>query len=100
METFVIQAGSDNTGVATDMVTMNSTVQLIFRNTASFFGVHVADTPVELSYSQITLASGAVSFAQNSSMILIYKYSSAYLAAFTNTVMLYNPFVLYTNTNL
>lgn len=60
METFVIQAGSDNTGVATDMVTMNSTVKLVFRNTASFFGVHVASTPVDLSYSQITLASGAI----------------------------------------
>lgn len=59
----MIQAGSDNTGVATDMVTMNSTVKLIFRNTASFFGVHVASTPVDLSYSQITLASGAVSLA-------------------------------------
>ncbi|WOH02851.1 hypothetical protein DCAR_0522241 [Daucus carota subsp. sativus] len=60
METFVIQAGSDGTGVATDMVTMNSTVKLVFRNTASFFGVHVASTPVDLSYSQITLASGAI----------------------------------------
>ncbi|KAK1395805.1 Late embryogenesis abundant protein, LEA-14 [Heracleum sosnowskyi] len=60
METFVIQAGSDSTGVATDMVTMNSTVKLVFRNTASFFGVHVGSTPVDLSFSQITLASGAI----------------------------------------
>lgn len=60
-ENFVIQAGSDNTGVATDMVTMNSTVKLTFRNTATFFGVHVTSTPLDLSYSQITFGSGSVS---------------------------------------
>lgn len=59
-ERFVIQAGSDNTGVATDMVSMNSTVKLTFRNTATFFGVHVTSTPIDLSYSQITLASGTI----------------------------------------
>lgn len=59
-ETFVIQAGSDNTGVATDMVTMNSTVKLTFRNTATFFGVHVTSTPLDLSYSEITIGSGAI----------------------------------------
>ncbi|KAK9112748.1 hypothetical protein Scep_020267 [Stephania cephalantha] len=37
-EQFVIQAGSDSTGVATDMVSMNSTVKLTFRNTATFLG--------------------------------------------------------------
>lgn len=59
-ESFVIQAGSDNTGVATDMVTMNSTVKLTFRNTATFFGVHVTSTPLDLSYSEITIGSGAI----------------------------------------
>ncbi|KAK9270503.1 hypothetical protein L1049_026083 [Liquidambar formosana] len=59
-ERFVIQAGSDFTGVATDMVSMNSTVKLTFRNTATFFGVHVTPTPLALSYSQITVASGTI----------------------------------------
>ncbi|KAK9135964.1 hypothetical protein Syun_015294 [Stephania yunnanensis] len=59
-EQFVIQAGSDSTGVATDMVSMNSTVKLTFRNTATFFGVHVTATPLEVSYSQLTIASGAM----------------------------------------
>lgn len=59
-ENFVIQAGSDSTGVATDMVTMNSTVKLTFRNTATFFGVHVTSTPLDLSYSQITFGSGSI----------------------------------------
>lgn len=59
-ERLVIQAGSDFTGVATDMVTLNSTVKLTFRNTATFFGVHVTSTPLDLSYSQITVGSGTM----------------------------------------
>ncbi|KAF2309800.1 hypothetical protein P3X46_021028 [Hevea brasiliensis] len=57
-EHFSIQAGSDYTGVATDMITVNSTVKMIYRNTGTFFGVHVTSTPVDLSYSEITIASG------------------------------------------
>ncbi|XP_057975753.1 uncharacterized protein LOC131163066 [Malania oleifera] len=59
-EQLVIQAGSDFTGVATEMVSLNSTVKFTYRNTATFFGVHVTSTPLDLSYSQLTLASGAV----------------------------------------
>ncbi|KAF8410076.1 hypothetical protein HHK36_002598 [Tetracentron sinense] len=59
-EQFAIQAGSDFTGVATDMVSMNSTVKLTFRNTATFFGIHVASTPLDLSCSQLTLGSGTI----------------------------------------
>ncbi|KAK1407605.1 hypothetical protein QVD17_39225 [Tagetes erecta] len=57
---FVVQAGSDFTGVATDMVTMNSTVKFTFRNTASFFGLHVSSTPLDLSFSQIAVGSGTI----------------------------------------
>ncbi|KAK3231359.1 hypothetical protein Dsin_003240 [Dipteronia sinensis] len=59
-EQLKIQAGSDFTGVATDMITMNSTVKMIYRNTGTFFGVHVTSTPVDLSYSQINIASGNI----------------------------------------
>ncbi|MQM08729.1 hypothetical protein Taro_041584 [Colocasia esculenta] len=59
-EDFSIQAGADNSGVPTDMVNMNATVKLTFQNTATFFGVHVTSTPVDLSYSQLTLASGNI----------------------------------------
>ncbi|KAK9080208.1 hypothetical protein SSX86_001883 [Deinandra increscens subsp. villosa] len=59
-ERFVIQAGSDSTGVATDMVSVNSTVKFTFRNTASFFGLHVTSTPLDLSFSQIALGSGTM----------------------------------------
>ncbi|XP_047312005.1 uncharacterized protein LOC124915350 [Impatiens glandulifera] len=57
---FVIQAGSDGSGVSTEMVTMNSTVKLIFHNSGTFFGVHVTSTPVDLSYSELTLATGTI----------------------------------------
>ncbi|CAA6667663.1 unnamed protein product [Spirodela intermedia] len=52
--------------VPTDMVSMNSTVKLSFRNTAAFFGLHVSSTPVELFYSQLALATGNIdSFYQS-----------------------------------
>ncbi|KAA8547106.1 hypothetical protein F0562_003535 [Nyssa sinensis] len=57
---FVIQAGTDFSGVATDMVSMNSTVKFIFRNTGTFFGVHVTSTPLDLSYYQLILATGTI----------------------------------------
>ncbi|PNX93559.1 hypothetical protein L195_g016714 [Trifolium pratense] len=55
---FIIQAGADVSGVATSMVSMNSTVKMTFRNTATFFGVHVISTPLDLNYYQLTLATG------------------------------------------
>lgn len=58
---FVIQAGADMSGVATSLVSMNSSVKMTFRNTATFFGVHVTSTPVDLNYYQLTLATGTVS---------------------------------------
>ncbi|GFY95951.1 hypothetical protein Acr_11g0002570 [Actinidia rufa] len=59
-DSFVVQAGSDFTGVATEMITVNATVKLTFRNTATFFGVHVTSTPLDLSYDQITIGSGTI----------------------------------------
>lgn len=60
-----VQAGSDATGVATDMITMNSTVKFTYRNTGTFFGVHVTSTPLDLSYSEIVIASGNVRNSTN-----------------------------------
>ncbi|TKY55703.1 Late embryogenesis abundant protein, LEA-14 [Spatholobus suberectus] len=57
---FVIQAGADASGVATSLVSMNSSVKLTFRNTATFFGVHVTSTPLDLNYYQLTLATGTM----------------------------------------
>ncbi|URE12741.1 Late embryogenesis abundant protein [Musa troglodytarum] len=59
-ENFIIQAGSDASFVPTDMATLNSTVRFSFRNTGTFFGVHVSATRFVLSYDQLTLAGGDV----------------------------------------
>lgn len=57
---FVVQAGMDHSGVATEMVSMNSTVKFVFRNKGTFFGVHVTSTPLDLSFSELTVATGTV----------------------------------------
>lgn len=57
---FQVQAGSDSTGVATDMISVNSTVKFTYRNTGTFFGVHVSSTPLDLSYSDLVVASGTL----------------------------------------
>ncbi|GMI68822.1 companion of cellulose synthase 1 [Hibiscus trionum] len=57
---FGVQAGADFSGVSTEMVSMNCTVKLTYRNTATFFGVHVTSTPLDLSYSQLTVATGSI----------------------------------------
>ncbi|KAM7520465.1 hypothetical protein LguiB_019427 [Lonicera macranthoides] len=57
---FTIQAGNDGSGVATDMLSINPTVKIIFRNTGTFFGVHVTSTPLDLSYTELTIATGNI----------------------------------------
>nr|GMC51192.1 uncharacterized protein LOC109177855 [Ipomoea batatas] len=57
---FVVQAGMDHSGVATEMVSMNSTVKLVFRNKGTFFGMHVTSTPLDLSFSELTVATGTI----------------------------------------
>ncbi|KAK4337867.1 hypothetical protein RND71_042354 [Anisodus tanguticus] len=57
-ENLNVQAGIDGTGVQTDMLTLNSTVRIYYRNPASFFGVHVTATPLELHYYMLKVASG------------------------------------------
>nr|TKS12390.1 hypothetical protein D5086_0000063190 [Populus alba] len=49
-----------NEGVATDMISVNSTVRMTYRNKGTFFGVHVTSTPMDLSYSEITLVPGSI----------------------------------------
>ncbi|XP_030523035.1 uncharacterized protein LOC115735780 [Rhodamnia argentea] len=57
-ESFNVQAGNDPSGVPTDMLTLNSTVRIVYRNPATFFGVHVTSSPLDLHYFQLKLASG------------------------------------------
>ncbi|ESQ53592.1 hypothetical protein EUTSA_v10025836mg [Eutrema salsugineum] len=58
IESLNVQSGNDASGVLTDMLTLNSTVRILYRNPATFFTVHVTSLPLQLSYSQLILASG------------------------------------------
>ncbi|KAE8698756.1 putative multicopper oxidase [Hibiscus syriacus] len=57
-ESLHYQAGNDESGVPTDMISLNSTVQISYRNPATFYAVHVTSTPWELHYFQLKIASG------------------------------------------
>lgn len=50
--------GSDNTGVPTKMLTVNGSLRISVYNPATFFGIHVSSTPINLVYSEITAATG------------------------------------------
>jgi len=52
--------GSDFTGVITKMMTLNVTLRMSINNPATFFGIHVHSTPINLVFSDITVASGQV----------------------------------------
>lgn len=57
----MVNARADASGVATEMVTINATIKFSFRNRGTFFGVHVSSTPLDLAYTELTLATGTVS---------------------------------------
>ncbi|KAL9264218.1 hypothetical protein AKJ16_DCAP04072 [Drosera capensis] len=60
MNNLIVQEGTDNSGVPTKMVTVNSTLKISIYNPASFFGIHVSSTPIDLLYSKISVATGQV----------------------------------------
>ncbi|KAL8113840.1 uncharacterized protein LOC141691908 [Apium graveolens] len=55
---FYIGMGPDFTGVPTNMFTVNSSLRLSIYNPATFFGIRVSSTPVNLIYSDVTVATG------------------------------------------
>ncbi|KAK1324253.1 hypothetical protein QJS10_CPA01g00305 [Acorus calamus] len=57
-ENYNIHSGMDRTGVPTKMLSINSTVRMTFRNPATFFGVHVTATPLDLYYYNLQIAGG------------------------------------------
>jgi len=52
--------GLDFTGVPTKMLTVNVTLRMSIYNPATFFGIHVHSTPINLVFSDITIATGEV----------------------------------------
>ncbi|CAK9185688.1 unnamed protein product [Ilex paraguariensis] len=53
-----VGVGSDLSGVPTKMLTVNSSLRMTIYNPATFYGIHVSSTPVNLVYSKITVATG------------------------------------------
>jgi hypothetical protein len=51
------------TGVPTKMLTVSCSVKMNVYNSATFFGIHVSSIPVNLMYSELTVATGEVSFS-------------------------------------
>lgn len=58
VSTFIVQEGTDNSGVPTKMLTVNATLRISIYNPATFFGIHVSSTPINLLYSKISVATG------------------------------------------
>uniref|UniRef100_A0A1D1YF96 Late embryogenesis abundant protein LEA-2 subgroup domain-containing protein n=1 Tax=Anthurium amnicola TaxID=1678845 RepID=A0A1D1YF96_9ARAE len=58
VDDFYSGEGSDNTGVPTKMITVNCSLKISVYNPAPTFGIHVSSSPVDLLYSQITIATG------------------------------------------
>ena len=52
--------GSDFSGVPTNMLTVNGSLRFTVRNLATIFGIHVSSTPINLLYSDISVATGQV----------------------------------------
>ncbi|XP_021800233.1 uncharacterized protein LOC110744547 [Prunus avium] len=55
---FYFGEGSDTTGVPSKMLTMNCSVKMSVYNPATFFGIHVSSTSINLMYSEIAVATG------------------------------------------
>lgn len=58
-------SGADFTGVPTKMLNVNGTLRMMVYNPATFFGIHVSSTPVNLIYSDIVVATGQVIILPN-----------------------------------
>ncbi|XP_019191926.1 PREDICTED: uncharacterized protein LOC109186414 isoform X2 [Ipomoea nil] len=60
VHSFYYGQGSDHTGVPTRLLTVNCSLRMATHNPATFFGIHVSSTAVNLKYSQLTVATGEV----------------------------------------
>nr|XP_043627918.1 uncharacterized protein LOC122599467 [Erigeron canadensis] len=58
VNTFYYGEGSDTTGVPTKFLTVNCTVKMNIENPATFFGIHVSSSALNLFYSQVIVGRG------------------------------------------
>jgi len=69
---YSIEEGMDRYGFNTSMASTNSSLKLTFTNTATFSGLHVRSTPLEIKkYNQLTIATGNVSIHKSIYMFFI-----------------------------
>ncbi|XP_075503687.1 uncharacterized protein LOC142541036 [Primulina tabacum] len=53
-----IGSGADFTGVPTNMLNLNGSLRISIYNPATFYGIHVSATPVNLIYTDVVVATG------------------------------------------
>ncbi|KAH7850257.1 hypothetical protein Vadar_029924 [Vaccinium darrowii] len=58
VNTFEFGQGTDYTGVPTKFLTVNTSVEMTMYNPATFFGIHISSSSVQLFYSEISVATG------------------------------------------
>ncbi|KAK7261814.1 hypothetical protein RIF29_28135 [Crotalaria pallida] len=58
VQNLYVGEGSDFSGVITKMMTVNVSLRMNIYNPATFFGIHVHSTPINLVFSEITVATG------------------------------------------
>ncbi|KAE9600475.1 hypothetical protein Lal_00046087 [Lupinus albus] len=58
VQNLYVGEGSDFSGVITKMMTVNVSLRMNIYNPATFFGIHVHSTPINLFFSDITVATG------------------------------------------
>lgn len=60
MNNLYLGTGADFTGVPTKLLNVNGSLRISVYNPATFFGIHVSSTPVNLIYSDVVVATGEV----------------------------------------
>ncbi|XP_019458181.1 PREDICTED: uncharacterized protein LOC109358429 [Lupinus angustifolius] len=58
VQNLYVGEGSDFSGVITKMMTVNVSLRMNIYNPATFFGIHVHSTPINLVFSDISVATG------------------------------------------
>ncbi|CAL0322042.1 unnamed protein product [Lupinus luteus] len=58
VQNLYVGEGSDFSGVVTKMMTVNVSLRMNIYNPATFFGIHVHSTPINLLFSDISVATG------------------------------------------
>ena len=72
IHSFYYGEGIDRTGVATKILSFNSSVKVTIDSPAPYFGIHVSSSTFKLTFSALTLATGQVLSVFRSHSLLLY----------------------------